>query len=287
MTKNKILLLIAFLAISFSVSAQTAAQVLNSLTFEAPKALYHPKGNTANMRTQPSTKAKKAELLYDCWLPNSYIVNDEGDNAAWVTAKVEGKTVYLSKSVMTKVEPEPFMVNKCQNMLYLWITTDDPNAGDGPEGQIMSWRVGKIRGASGLYLAQVVDCDGTCSLRLGKMIDNVLVFKYKIYIYYDGGELDGLNKWKVESSIEQDYPYNGGKRFWISTSKDLSAEVTYIESYDGSQQTISHLLDLTKVTEPMVYTLFKEEIDKNRVYNFYLTSFNFTDKWGAPVKPCV
>lgn len=39
-------------------------------------------------------------------------------------------------------------------------------------------------------------------------------------------------------------------------------------------------LDLTKLTEPMVYTIFKDEIENGRINYFYLTSFNFTAKWG-------
>ena len=38
-------------------------------------------------------------------------------------------------------------------------------------------------------------------------------------------------------------------------------------------------LDLTKLTEPMVYVLFKDVIDRNEIKNFYLTSYNFSSKW--------
>ena len=131
------------------------------------------------------------------WLPNAQIVADEGDNPDWVEANVEGKTVYMSKSVMTKVVPEPFMVNKCQNTPYVWTTTDDPDATAGWMAQAMSWRIGKVKGQSGLYVAEVTDYDGATSLRLGKMVDNVLVFKYKVF--FAGGSdyerLEGVGKW--------------------------------------------------------------------------------------------
>ena len=170
MKRTRFSLLVALIAMSLSATAQTASQVLRSLTFDAPKALYHPKGNSANMRQTPSTKARKVAVYksYDqgWWLPNAQIVADEGDNPDWVEANVEGKTVYMSKSVMTKVVPEPFMVNKCQNTPYVWTTTDDPDATAGWMAQAMSWRIGKVKGQSGLYVAEVTDYDGATSLRL-------------------------------------------------------------------------------------------------------------------------
>lgn len=283
MKKNKILLLLALLAISFSVAAQTAAQVLGSLTFEAPKALYRAKGNTANMRQSPSTKAGKVKV-YDCydrgwWLSNAQLVADEGDNLDWVKASVEGKTVYMSKTVMTKVEPEPFMVNKCMNRPYVWETTDDPDATAGWMGQAMRWRIGKIKGQSGLYVAEVTDYDGATSLRLGKMVDNVLVFKYKVY--FQGGadyqRLEGVGKWTAEKEPCEDFPYNGAKVCYFRWSNDMLFKADY--DFEGGGGMMFEALDLTKLTEPMVYTIFKDEIESGRVNYFYLTSFNFTNKW--------
>lgn len=95
MKRTRFFLLIALIAMNLSATAQTAAQVLGSLTFDSPKALYHPKGNSANMRQAPSTKARKVAVYnsYDqgWWLPNAQIVADEGDNTEWVKANVEGK----------------------------------------------------------------------------------------------------------------------------------------------------------------------------------------------------
>ena len=142
MKRTRFSLLVALISMSLSATAQTASQVLRSITFDAPKALYHPKGNSANMRQTPSTKARKVAVYksYDqgWWLPNAQVVADEGDNPEWVKANVEGKTVYMSKSVMTKVVPEPFMVNKCQNTPYVWTTNDDPDATAGWMAQAMS-----------------------------------------------------------------------------------------------------------------------------------------------------
>lgn len=230
------------------------------------------------MRTQPSTKARKADV-YSGWIPNSYIVNDEGDNAEWVTAKVEGKTVYLSKSVMTKVEPEPFMVNKCQNTPYLWVTANNPSSMDGWEGQAMRWRIGKIKGNSGLYVAEVFDFGCKGYLYLGKMIDNVLVFKYRVF--FEGGadyeRLEGVGKWVAEKEVCQDYPYNGAKVCYFRWSQDMLYSAHF--DFEGGGGMMYEALDLTKLTEPMVYTIFKDVIDRKETNYFYLTSFNFTNKW--------
>lgn len=283
MKRTRFSLLVALIAMSLSATAQTASQVLRNLTFDAPKALYHPKGNSANMRQTPSTKARKVAVYksYDqgWWLPTAQLVADEGDNPDWVKANVEGKTVYMSKSVMAKVEPEPFMVNKCQNLPYLWETIDNDETA-GWEGQAMSWRIGKVRGQAGLYVAEVIDYDGATSLRLGKMVNNVLVFKYKVFFAGGSGyeRLEGVGKWVAEKEACQDYPYNGAKVCYFRWSNDMLYKAD-IDFKDGDGGMIYENLDLTKLTEPMVYTIFKDEIEGGRINYFYLTSFNFTSKW--------
>ena len=144
----------------------------------------------------------------------------------------------------------------------------------------MSWRIGKVKGQSGLYVAEVTDYDGATSLRLGKMVDNVLVFKYKVF--FAGGSdyerLEGVGKWVAEKEACQDFPYNGAKVCYFRWSNDMLYKAD-IDFEDGGGM-IYEALDLTKLTEPMVYTIFKDEIDNGRINYFYLTSFNFTGKWG-------
>lgn len=108
---NKLLsfILTCFLSMNMlGVSAQnTWSDVLKGLTFDAPGTLYHPKGSTANMRVQPSTKAKLAEAGERTRIEKGEIVNDMGTDAAWVKTVVDGKTVYISKSVMQKTGTAP------------------------------------------------------------------------------------------------------------------------------------------------------------------------------------
>lgn len=93
-------------SVSLNVNAQSVAnKVLSSLTFEAPKALYHAKGQKANMRAQPNAKARLVDANGGfSFIGRGLLVEDMGNNPNWVTTKVGGKTVYISKSVMVKVD---------------------------------------------------------------------------------------------------------------------------------------------------------------------------------------
>ena len=82
----------------------------------------------------------------------------------------------------------------------------------------------------------------------------------------------------AEKEACQDFPYNGAKVCYFRWSNDMLYKAD-IDFEDGGGM-IYEALDLTKLTEPMVYTIFKDEIDNGRINYFYLTSFNFTGKWG-------
>lgn len=69
------------------------------------------------MRVQPSTKAKLAEAGERTRIEKGEIVNDMGTDAAWVKTVVDGKTVYISKSVMQKTGTAP-MQSDFYNMPY-------------------------------------------------------------------------------------------------------------------------------------------------------------------------
>lgn len=281
MKRTRFSLLIALIAMSLSVGAQGLQQILSNLNFDAPKALYRAKGNNCNMRTQPNAKAAKVNFRnneYYHWLPNCYLVNDLGDNAAWVSANVEGKNVYVSKSVLTGVTPQPFSPERYQNTPYVWVTTNEPDGSAGWEGQAMSWRIGKVKGNCGLWVCQTQEYDGALTLRLGKLVDNVLVFKYCINFNIYDRWTEGVNKWNVESEISEEWPYAGSKVYYLQASEDFKFSTTYDFPDDGGGM-LYEALDLTKLTEPMVYVLFKDVIDRNEIKNFYLTSYNFSGKW--------
>lgn len=268
---KRIFVMLFAIANCLLASAQSASSILSQLTFEEPTKLYRVKGNTANMRRQPNPKAAKVEVKGKEYLVGGEIVNDLGDNPNWVKAKVDGKVVYLSKSVMTPVEQEPISFASNYNIPF-WSVAPDFSLEDGDIAfQCWAWRMGKIKGTSGLYLCQCQEWNGTKSLRLGKQVGNTLVFKYKIYVdgfNYDY-EVQPFGKWSIDSEVQ-----NGHKVYWLLVDKNTIKKVR-IDDEGNSMD----YLDLTKITEPMVYALFKDVIEKTETDYFYLTSYSFSKKW--------
>lgn len=249
------------------IYAQSVAnKVLSSLQFEAPKNLYHAKGNVANMRKRPNVKADWVQVI-----ERGRLEEDLGANPNWITAKVDGENVYISKSVMVK-ESASSNISYVPNLPYWWIEEiNDENPG------ILNWRVGKIPGNSGLLLCDVcMDC--AQYYFLGKQVGNVLVFKYRIKIdtgYSIPEEMMPIGKYFLESEVE-----NGIKTYYFKTSKDKVVSFSAKQMGYEAQNGPSYFYDLTKISENVVYAMFKEVIEKNETYPFYLTSFNFTNEWS-------
>ncbi|MGN1376211.1 MAG: hypothetical protein ACI4V5_06630 [Prevotella sp.] len=256
---------------SNSVFAQnTASEVLNSLTFETPKALYHVKGNTANVRKQPSTKAAKfqTEGGWEYILRKGIVVEDKGNNPQWVTTTIDGKTAYINKSVMVKCDNTPISPS-VYNQYYSYT---GPNFGcEEDPNDFMDWRVAPIKGNSGLYVC--IYSDGFSRfMMLGKMVDNVLVFKYKVHMYsndtYSDEELAPLGKYKIEFVKESNMD---GKSLWFIPNKSMLIPL----NMKYRDEPIKYL-DLTKLTEKMVYVIFKEKIEKGKTEYFYLPAWSFS-----------
>lgn len=261
---------------ALTVSAQSkASEVLRSLTFEAPQALYHVKGNTANIRKQPSTKAPKLTNS-DNWpitLRKGQIIADQGSNNEWVTSTFDGKTGYVSKSVLVKCDDSPISVNFFNN-LYSYMGPDY-----GPEqdpSDFMAWRMAPIKGSSGLFVCQY--SDGYINeMMLGKMVGNVLVFKYRVRdglgptYNYDDSQLKPVGQYLVEFEKDEQCIDCTEKELWFWPNRTMLTEIP-LESWGASMRA----LDLSKLTETMVYAIFKEKIEKNEVDYFYLTGWSFS-----------
>lgn len=258
-------------SVSLNVNAQSVAnKVLSSLTFEAPKALYHAKGQKANMRAQPNAKARLVDANGGfSFIGRGLLVEDMGNNPNWVTTKVGGKTVYISKSVMVKVDMAASL-SIVANLPYWWIEPD----GD-MDPVVVSWRVGKIAGNSQLYLCDLQTPDGRFYM-LGKQVGSVLVFKYKIKVYVEDAIPEDMpvGKFSLESEVE-----NGEKTYYLKVGKDKVKSFQPAQMGGEPEMGVTWLYDLTKFTEPMVYSLFKEVIEKNQTDMFYLTSFSFGKEW--------
>ena len=258
---KKILMVLCsmLLSVSLNVNAQSVAnKVLSSLTFEAPKALYHAKGQKANMRAQPNAKARLVDANGGfSFIGRGLLVEDMGNNPNWVTTKVGGKTVYISKSVMVKVDMAASL-SIVANLPYWWIEPD----GD-MDPVVLSWRVGKIAGNSQLYLCDLQTPDGRFYM-LGKQVGSVLVFKYKIKVYVEDAIPEDMpvGKFSLESEVE-----NGEKTYYLKVGKDKVKSFQPAQMGGEPEMGVSWFYDLSKFSEPMVHSLFKEVIEKNRGCN--------------------
>ena len=270
---KKILMVLCsmLLSVSLNVNAQSVAnKVLSSLTFEAPKALYHAKGQKANMRAQPNAKARLVDANGGfSFIGRGLLVEDMGNNPNWVTTKVGGKTVYISKSVMVK-DDIAASLPIVANLPYWWIEQD----GD-MDPVVLSWRVGKIAGNSQLYLCDLQTPDGRFYM-LGKQVGSVLVFKYKIKVYVEDAIPEDMpvGKFSLESEVE-----NGEKTYYLKVGKDKVKSFQPAQMGGEPEMGVSWFYDLSKFSEPMVHSLFKEVIEKNQTDMFYLTSFSFGKDW--------
>lgn len=266
---------------ALTASAQSkASQVLRSLTFEAPQALYHVKGNMANIRKLPNAKAAKLTNS-DNWpitVRKGQIIADQGTNSQWVTSTFDDKTGYVSKSVLVKCDDAPISVNYFNN-LYSYMgpeygPEEDPN-------DFMAWRMAPIKGSSGLFVCQYSNGFWN-ELMLGKMVGGVLVFKYRVrdamgptYSYEDE-QLKPIGQYLVEFEKDEQCVDCTEKELWFWPNKTMLVEIP-LESWGSSMKA----LDLSKLTETMVYAIFKEKIEKNEVNYFYLTGWSFSSAFDC------
>lgn len=276
MKHHSYLLLCAILLLSSialpCLAQSSASSVLNGLQFDAPQSLWRPKGNTANLRTRPNAKAPKAKIYKRerTWICKGELVNDIGNDPNWVTTVLGGKTVYISKSVMENVESAPITADVFNNY-YTYLGTDY-----GPEedpDDVMQWRIGKIKNSE-LYLCEGQPYYAPCRyIMLGKMIDNVLVFKYRVPFEngYTGDDLMPIGKYFLEFEYDE---WCGDNLCYFKHNKGMVKKIILDEDSDSPNP--CDCLDLTKMTETMVYAIFKDKIQKNEVDYFYLNSTSFS-----------
>ena len=222
------------------------------------------------MRAQPNAKARLVDANGGfSFIGRGLLVEDMGNNPNWVTTKVGGKTVYISKSVMVK-DDIAASLPIVANLPYWWIEQD----GD-MDPVVLSWRVGKIAGNSQLYLCDLQTPDGRFYM-LGKQVGSVLVFKYKIKVYVEDAIPEDMpvGKFSLESEVE-----NGEKTYYLKVGKDKVKSFQPAQMGGEPEMGVSWFYDLSKFSEPMVHSLFKEVIEKNQTDMFYLTSFSFGKEW--------
>ena len=182
---RKYCLVLAMLAAGMKGNAQNA---LSSLTFEAPQKLITAKGETANVREKPSLKAPIVDVGYEdeaflLKLNNYTLYPVIGEVDGWYEVKItyplsevwgyEETTGFVSKSVVREspsVEYADSIINPakvCKDNRYM----------DLPKGVL--WVLSRTANPDYFMLTQMYYDNYT--LWLGKIVDNVLVFKYPVH----------------------------------------------------------------------------------------------------------
>lgn len=233
------------IAAMFSLNANAQTQsVLDALTFEAPAKLIRPKGEWVNIRTRPSTSAPKVK---DQWgsptgVTKHQILGVEQENAAWYRI---GKDQWISKSVAKLVQPRP-ITEKMMNRFFGWSQGYDSWA---------EWTISPA-GKKGFYIYM----DGN-TLRLGKMVDNVLVFKYTIQVRITIDERpENAKKFEIETTT-----YDGVPVYDLIVGTKFTREMQHAQLTD-------RFVNLQMFTDKVIERLFKDAIEKNEVDYRYITS---------------
>lgn len=254
---KKRLFMVVMTAMAFCMGAN-AQSVLDNLTFEGFKKYILPKGEWANLRTTPSPKAAKvtegvgaykSQVTLLSWNLRPVLQENQG----WYKVSTEsGKVGWISKtnakvSAAKPITQEMMNTNQAGNVI-------DEDLGT-------TYRVFSPVGSHEFAVAQTYE-NGMSYLRLGKLIDNVFVFKYKVevIIYIDEENPKNFNVQKEE------YP---GDRM-VMTMNIGTNFCTRLKPGIGSDQPWA--LDLSKLNDKVLTYIFGDAIKKNDVLNYYINA---------------
>lgn len=231
--------------------AQTNS-VLSSLTFESHSKYMRPTTDDVNVRKSPSLNAPKVmENGYPFYLLECDIHPVLSENQGWFQIP-EG---WVSKTVAKPTINKPITPSMMNNLWCGHVL--------GPGDGIM-WRV-----YSPVGTAQLAICDCSGMLRLGKLINNVFVFKYAVPMSIEIDE-EHPNRWEIVHDYDEYY--------CLFMGTNLCKRITEKNSYDGS--TSSYWLpDLSKFTDQQLIQIFQGVIKQNKTDYFYLNSELLTGQW--------
>lgn len=246
MKKTLLSTVVMAIAAMFCLNANGQTEsVLDNLTFEAPAKLIRPKGEWINVRTQPSLSAAKAKDKwgYEKGVTKHEILGVEQENAGWYRI---GKDQWISKTVSTPVQPRP-ITEGMMNRFFGWSQGYD----DWSE-----WTISPV-GNKGFYIYMC----GT-SLRLGKMVGNVLVFKYTLELQniVISEQPADAKKFNIETDT-----YDGEVRYTLVVGTNYTREMRHAQLTD-------RFINLQLFNDKVIERLFKEKIEKNQVDYMYITS---------------
>lgn len=233
------------IALFFFMIGVQAQSILETTVFEAPKKLVCPTSEWVNIRARPSTSAPKAKNKwgYEMGADNHTLLAVEEENQGWYRI---GKDQWISKSVAKPVQPKP-ITDKMMNRFFGW------SAGYDDWGE---WTVSPA-GKMGYYLYMSGN-----SLRLGKMVGNVLVFKYCLSIdnVYISENPEEAKKFNIEVNS-----YDGELRCTFTVGMNYTREMKHAQLTD-------RFINLQLFNDKVLERLFKDKIEKNETDYLYITS---------------
>lgn len=249
---------IYFIALVFSSTQILCAQtnsMLNSLKFEGHTKYIRPTTDDVNVRKSPSLNAPKVtEGGYPFYLMECDIRPVLSENQGWFQIPEGWVSKTVAKPTINKpITPSMMNNQQCGHVL-------------GP-GEGFMWRVYSPLGSAQLAICYH-DCSYGTHLRLGKLINNVFIFKYAVPMSI---EIDNEhpNRWEI---VKDEY----SKYLFMGTT--YCKKVTEKSDYDGSIRSY-WLPDLSKFTDQQLIQIFQDVIKKNQTNYFYLNSELLTGKW--------
>lgn len=224
--------------------------ILSSLIFESYQNYIRITKDDVFIRNSPSNNAAQVEYnRYPGALMTCDLCPVLSEEQGWVQIPEGWVNKKDTKpAVNNPITPEMMNENWCGYVL---------GPGDG-----FMWRVYSPIGASKLAI-----CDCNYELRLGKLIDNVFVFKYVVpaSIEIDQNQTD---LWKLTK-------YEGEMIIQIGT--DYSKQITE-NGWEGETNTY-WLPDLSKFTDQHLVQIFGDVIKNNETDYYYLNSELLTGTW--------
>ena len=258
MNKKYCLLLISLLlCLSVKAQLQDAAAILQSLTFESYKKYIRPTEGDVYVWTKPSINSPKVMVgsgsgkWAKCLQPwDMQPVLSE--NQAWYQTPLGWVNKKVAKpTINSPITDEMLNTNQCGEMVDL--------------DMALTWRV---YGPIGSAQLAVADLNG--SMLLGKLVDNVFVFKYRadVYIQYDE---ENPNRLQMHAESHDGII---SKTLYVGTN--FCKPATFTKDHKKSESDEYYLqakyFDLSKLNDKLILYIFKDVIESNTKDYFYINS---------------
>jgi hypothetical protein len=251
---------------SMTASAQGSTDILGNLVFESNSKFIRPTKEWIPLKTKPSAKAPKmtdgtGDWKHDVGVGSYMLLPVLAESNGWykVHENISGKDGWISKtnakvSVGLPITQEMMNTNQCGYGGY-----DD---GD-------TYRVYSPIGDYGL----AVYCSFN-SIRLGKLVDKVFVFKYVIQTNIIIDE-EQPNKFDVRKEL-----YDGNLIHTLTIGTNYCTRLIPGIQEESGQYMQPWAFDLSKLNDKVLLYLFKDVIEKNQVEYLYINSELLTGEYA-------